>query len=219
MNSLRTAHTYNQISQELSGATSSAFGVLKIDAGTSPGGFSGVPMPRVTVAFGGSNVGSALQAVASVFNFIAAHHELDATMASLKRSYDRRWYDWKLQEKVANRELDQIDKQIAAAQIRIAIAEKELENHQKQIENSVAVEEFLRNKYTNEELYGWMLSQISAVFFQTYKLAFDTPKQAEKAYRYELGLTASNFIQFGYWDSLRKGLLSGEQLWLDLTRL
>jgi len=28
-----------------------------------------------------------------------------------------------------------------------------------------------------------------------------------------------NFIKFGYWDSARKGLLSGEALWLDLKRL
>jgi hypothetical protein len=29
----------------------------------------------------------------------------------------------------------------------------------------------------------------------------------------------SNYIQFGYWDSLRKGLLAGERLYLDLKRL
>ena len=78
---------------------------------------------------------------------------------------------------------------------------------------------YLRNKYTNKELYVWMLSQISAVFFQSYKLAYDMAKRAEKAYRFERGVTSSNFIQFGYWDSLRKGLLSGERLHLDLKRM
>jgi hypothetical protein len=37
--------------------------------------------------------------------------------------------------------------------------------------------------------------------------------------RFELGLTDSNFIQFGYWDSLRKGLLAGEGLYSDLKRM
>jgi hypothetical protein len=32
-------------------------------------------------------------------------------------------------------------------------------------------------------------------------------------------LQSSNYIQFGYWDSLKKGLLSGERLYLDLKRL
>ena len=37
-------------------------------------------------------------------------------------------------------------------------------------------------------------------------------KRAERAYRFELGLEDSSFIQFGYWDSLQKGLLAGERL-------
>ena len=64
-----------------------------------------------------------------------------------------------------------------------------------------------------------MLPQISAIFFQSYNLAYDVAKRAERTYRFERGLTSSNFIQFGYWDSLRKGLLSGERLYFDLKRL
>jgi D-arabinose 1-dehydrogenase-like Zn-dependent alcohol dehydrogenase len=44
-------------------------------------------------------------------------------------------------------------------------------------------------------------------------------KKAEKCYQFETGNTDSNFIQFGYWDSLRKGLLSAEQLSVDHRRL
>ena len=44
-------------------------------------------------------------------------------------------------------------------------------------------------------------------------------KRAERAYRYELGLHDSSFIQFGYWDSLKKGLLAGERLTHDLKRM
>jgi hypothetical protein len=175
--------------------------------------------PVVTTSFGGSNVGSAIQAAATAIGMTASQCTHDATMASIKGGYDRRWDDWKQQEKVTNKELVQIEKQIAAAEIRVAIAENDLENQDKQIENSAAVEDFLRNKYTNEDLYGWMTSQISKVYFQAYKLAYDLAKRAERAYRFERGLTSSNFIQFGYWDSLRKGLLAGEQLTLDLKRM
>ncbi|HSH65921.1 MAG TPA: toxin, partial [Bacteroidia bacterium] len=34
-----------------------------------------------------------------------------------------------------------------------------------------------------------------------------------------LGLSSSNIIQFGYWDSLKKGLLSGDKLLTDLRKL
>jgi Tc toxin complex TcA C-terminal TcB-binding domain len=60
---------------------------------------------------------------------------------------------------------------------------------------------------------------LSGTYFQSYQLAYDVAKRAERAYRYELGLMDSNFIQFGYWDSLKKGLLSGERLDLDLKRM
>ncbi|HET9788469.1 MAG TPA: hypothetical protein VFP47_15135, partial [Pyrinomonadaceae bacterium] len=57
------------------------------------------------------------------------------------------------------------------------------------------------------------------IYFQSYQLAYDVAKRAERAYRYELGLKDSNFIQFGYWDSLKKGLLAGERLAYDLRRM
>src|SRR5262247_336801 len=96
---------------------------------------------------------------------------------------------------------------------------KELKNHQTQIDNAREVEEVLGDKYTNEELYGWMIGQLSTVYFQSYQLAYDLAKRAERAFRVELGLTDSNFIQFGYWDSLKKGLLAGEKLHYDLKRM
>lgn len=72
---------------------------------------------------------------------------------------------------------------------------------------------------TNQELYQWQVGQISGVYFQSYKLAYDLAKRAERCFRFELGLPDSSYINFGYWDSLKKGLLSGEKLQYDLRRL
>ena len=64
-----------------------------------------------------------------------------------------------------------------------------------------------------------MAGQLADTYFQSYKLAFRLCKQVEKCYQYELGIPDSNFIQFGYWDSLHKGLLAGETLNHDLRRM
>jgi Tc toxin complex TcA C-terminal TcB-binding domain len=85
--------------------------------------------------------------------------------------------------------------------------------------NALEVEEFMRDKYTNRELYSWMLGQMSGVYFQAYQMAYETAKRAEKCYGHELGLTDSNFIKFGYWDNLKKGLMAGEKLHHDLKRM
>lgn len=149
----------------------------------------------------------------------AAQHSYQANLSSILGQWLRRADEWKLQRDLTLKELDQTDRQILASQIREQIAEKELVNHDKQIENASTVEDFLRTKYTNQELYSWMKGQISGVFFQSYKMAYDLAKKAEKAFRFELGLEDSNYIQFGYWDSLNKGLLAGEKLFHDLKRV
>ena len=105
------------------------------------------------------------------------------------------------------------------ADLRVELAEKELENHATQLENAKSTDAFMRSKYTNQELYQWQVGQISGVYFQSYRLAYDLAKRAERCFRFELGLQDSSYIQFGYWDSLKKGLLSGEKLQYDLRRL
>ncbi len=133
--------------------------------------------------------------------------------------YGRRKDEWDHQANQATIELKQIDQQMTAAMIRLAVAEQELRNHDQQIDNANEVNEFLRGKYTNVDLYQWQVGQISGVYFQSYRLAYDLAKRAEQCYRFELGLQDSGYISFGYWDSLKKGLLSGEKLQFDLRRL
>lgn len=182
-------------------------------------GVAGWSSPVSILEVGGSLLSAGASAFAKAKEGQAADESYQATLSSIMGEHRRRAQEWAFQVSSTNKEIAQISKQILAAEIRQAIAEKELENHERQIENSEAVEEFLRSKYTNEELYSWMTTQVSQVYFQTYKLATDLAKRAERSYKFELGLTDSNFVQFGYWDSLKKGLLAGEQLSLDLKRM
>jgi len=175
--------------------------------------------PAVDAEFGGHEISGALQFYSRAMSLLAAIHTHQGTMASIIGGYDRRKDDWEHQAELATKELPQIDQQIIAADIRVAIAEHELRNHDLQIENAKADDEFMRNKFTNRELYDWMVAQISAVYFQSYQLAYDIAKRAERAFRYELGDSTATFIDFGYWDSLKKGLLAGEKLHYDLKRM
>ena len=116
-------------------------------------------------------------------------------------------------------EIQQLEKQIEAARIRYGISEKELENQELQIEQAQSVDEYMRSKYTNQQLYDWMLKQLATIYFQSYQLAYDMAKRAEKSFQFELGKSDTSFIQFGYWDSLKKGLLAGEKLVNDIHRM
>jgi hypothetical protein len=83
-----------------------------------------------------------------------------------------------------------------------------------------AVEDFLRTKYTNTELYTWLESQTKNLYQQSYNLAYDLAKRAETAFQFERPQNANTeYIRMGYWTNARDGLLAGEQLFLGLKRL
>ncbi|WP_437710021.1 hypothetical protein WMF45_35610 [Sorangium sp. So ce448] len=145
-----------------------------------------------------------------------------ASIASTLAGYERRAEEWALQERLAAKEMQGLEKQIVAAKIRVVVAEVELRNHDRQTEQAREVLEFLRDrKRTTEELYDWMVAELSTVHYQTYTLAFDMARRAERALRFELGTADSTpaMVRFGAWDSLKQGLLAGERLQHDLRRL
>ena len=180
-------------------------------------GFGGSPHAKISL--GGLELGQAASIAGDVISFMGQIAANDSIMASSKATFDRRWEDWQLQRGLAERELDQIESQIAAAQLRVELAKKELANHNIQIEKEKTVDAYMRSKYTNLDLCRWQIGKISDVYFQSYKLAYDLAKRAERCFRFELGLQDSSYISFGYWDSLKKGLLSGDKLQYDLRRL
>src|SRR6266487_2303668 len=148
LSKMAEAHLTAEIAQGITLGASIISYLPAIDLGAS--GFGGSPIAKFKI--GGLELGQAASLASEVLNFISQIASNDAAMASSKGSFDRRWDDWKLQESLAEKELDQLDRQIAAAEIRVALAE-------------------------------------------------------------------SSYINVGYWDSLKKGLLAGERLQYDLRRL
>ena len=180
-------------------------------------GFGG--SPRVTAKFGGENVGNSSTDFAALFRSLAGILHASASLLETQGNYQRRAEENAFQKELAEMEKIQIQSQIASAQIRVSIAEREQANHELQVENTRSEDEYLRTKYTNQQLFSWMLTQVASVYFQAYQLAYDMAKRAEKSFRSELGLQDSAYIQFGYWDSLKKGLLAGDKLMHDLNRM
>lgn len=176
--------------------------------------------PGASAKEGGDQLGSAAEALAAVIRMEAEILSAAASLSGKMGTYFRRQADWTLQNNLAACEIMQIDRQIAAAKIRAEIAQNELDSHERQMENAQTVLDFMANqKFTNRDLYGWMVSETSSSYFACYQMAFALAKKAERAFRFERGLTDSNFIQFGYWDSLRKGLLAGDRLHLALLQM
>jgi len=103
-------------------------------------------------------------------------------------------------------------------QARIASARQELRTHQQGVTDAQAEDAFLRRRFTNQDLYGWMTGRISGIYWQAYRVALDLAVNAQSAYSYELDRN-DIFVTRGYWDSTRKGLLAGEGLTLALNQM
>jgi hypothetical protein len=177
------------------------------------------PAPPGTLTFGGEHVGPGISAIARYQNILGAKDSYDASHAGKMATYKRRQQDYALQANLAAREIMSIDRQIAAANIRVEVARLEQVHLETEIAQTQLVEQFFRGKYTNPELYGWMHGQIAGLYFQSYQLALEWAKRAERCFRFERGLTSSNYIRSAGWDSLHGGLLAGETLQLQLRQL
>ena len=171
------------------------------------------------VLFGGGNTGDAVSRASDAIGTLAATLGSAGSLISTMGSYRRRAEDWALQVFLAQKELDGQERQIAAAEIRVAVAEADWANQELQIQNSLETRDFMHQKFTNQELYDWMVAQISTLYFKSYQLAVDMARKAERAYAHELGVATPGIIQYGYWDNLKKGLLAGDHLHHDLKRL
>lgn len=185
---------------------------------TGGAGFGGSPVAQVEVPDGIKFSKAAELAVTTLSAMATAADKL-ASLASTMGAYQRRDEEWKFQGDQAELEVSQLAAQIEGAKVRVAIAETEVENHEQQIEQTRAIEDYLKTKYTNAQLFDWMTRQISTVYFQGYQLAFDMAKRAESGMKYELGDDTLSFVQFGYWDGLKKGLLAADRLGNDLRRM
>jgi hypothetical protein len=121
--------------------------------------------------------------------------------------------------KLAEFEKKRLDREIEAADLRLKIAEYHLEQFGKAADDLDAERDYLSSKFSNEALYDWMVDQLANVYFRAFKLAMSMARRAERCYRFELGMLDSNVVGPSTWDSLRRGLLAGQNLAHDLRRL
>jgi receptor-binding and translocation channel-forming TcA subunit of Tc toxin/neuraminidase-like protein/ABC toxin-like protein len=208
------ATIFRIIGQALNTAASAAGAIPDITIGVA--GWAGSP---VTVAMtGGANasrvpagLGVAMSAVGDMMGTLSS-------IAGSMGSYRRRKEDWEFQAGSAKLEAVQIGAQILGAQIRQTIAERELANHETQVEQSKEELDFVRTKQTSVGLYEWLAADIGASYYRAFQLGHAVALQAQRALQDELG-TDERYIGYSYWDGTRNGLQAGERLMGDLLAM
>ena len=145
-------------------------------------GFGGSPMS--TAVYGGENISAALDK-AGMLGLVRAPASTSARrMASTIGGYRARARTTgTCRPRRSPIERTQADKQIVAAQIRVSRSpQRSSTTHDLQIANAQDVDDVHADKFTNQELYDWMVGQLTATYFQSYQLAFDLAQRAERAF-------------------------------------
>ena len=174
----------------------------------------------------GTKLAAVFQAAARILNIVADVAGTNAAVSNTQGSWERRSDEWAHQVDVISIELEQIKQQQLAAERRRAMALRDLNNHQAQIEHSTEVDAFMAGKLTKQDLYLFLQQETAGMYRRLYELAWQTTSEARAALRYErrdLSLLAARSLPPslgpGAWDRLHEGLLAGERLEVALRGL
>jgi len=212
---------YKYISAGLRGGQA-LFKLAKGIASVMPAGHTGGAgvggSPVAAVSLGPKQYAALFESGGDILECLSEEMDHAGEAAGKTAEYERRDEEWEFEKGQADYEAKEIQVQIDKANISLLSANKELAIHQRNIDQNKEIEDFYRSKFSNESLYNWMVGRLSALYFQSYKTAYDMAKSAEKCLQYDIPST-STYITPTHWDSLRKGLLAGEALLLQLDQM
>ena len=223
LNKLEAARDAHEIASGINALGAVLAVIPKVKAHVQPMGCG------ATVEFGGDQLYFNTEALAAVANALGEEYSYTANKNAKFGSYFRREQEWIFQSNLAAGELNQISKQLRAAQIREAIAQNEYKNHQTQMQQAQDIENFLEGtqlpvgnqgqyqKASTVGFYLWTKGALQGLYANAFQLAFTVAKKAEQALQHELG-SSLTYIQSNYLDGT-EGLLAGEKLFYDVKRM
>ncbi|KJK66680.1 hypothetical protein P875_00128007 [Aspergillus parasiticus SU-1] len=181
----------------------------------------------LSTGLGGETLGRIVQTKASRLRTNALAASDNASRAARKSALSRQLQERLFQANTAGRELMRIDKDLEQLQTRIESVDLEVKTQQQEAENVAVEEEWMKRKYTNQQLYTVLDNSVSQILQQTYTLALDMAKVARRALDFEhamrfpdSSITSQPPTTIGgYWENSIDGLTSAKSLILDLKRM
>ena len=180
--------------------------------------FVGFPCEETWLPLG-TKLSDMFKVIAHITNSVADMAAQTGGLNLTQGEWSRRLAEWVHQVEDLDIDIQQIERQILAAERRRDIALRELNIHQRQIEQSREVFDFLRDKFTSHELYLYLQKETAVLHYRMWELARRAAEQAEHAFRFERGDTSRNFLPHEAWDSLQEGLLAGDRLQVALRAM
>lgn len=177
-------------------------------------------------------IGQGLSALASASSSVASALSTQSSYLSQLASYKRREQEWNYQKNLAGFDISLANQQIKIAEDGVRIAGQEREISELNATHAADSLEFLKNKFTNAELYNWMGNVLERSYSYMLNISTAIARTAERQLYFERQEQAGPFILDDYWEmpssgytagasgnQNRRGLTGSARLLVDITRL
>ncbi|MBK9284050.1 MAG: hypothetical protein IPM51_06980 [Sphingobacteriaceae bacterium] len=185
---------------------------------------------------GAESLGSFAAAAAGIAGALGTQSSIfsiQSSIASQMASYERRQEEWQFQSQLAGLDISIANQQIKIADDNVRIVSQEREIAVLNTNHAQDALEFLRNKFTNAELYNWMGNILERAYSYMLNLSTATARTAENQLYFERQEQAGPFILDDYWElpsagftggtsngqPERRGLTGSARLLVDIQRL
>lgn len=169
----------------------------------------------------------------NAMSFWAQELGTKANLNNILASYKRREQEWNYQKNLAGFDISLANQQIKIAEDGVRIAGQEREISELNATHAADSLEFLKNKFTNAELYNWMGNVLERSYSYMLNLSTAIARTAERQLYFERQEQAGPFILDDYWEmptsgytagasgseQNRRGLTGSARLLVDITRL
>ncbi|KAF5649454.1 PA14 domain protein [Fusarium tjaetaba] len=213
MDETKKASNLNLAAGIIESSAAAAFAIPTASVKTQPMGCG------MDITYGGHTIGQILLASASAIKTASLQAQDKAGLAARTSGLMRQLQERRLEANIIGRELVKIDKELAQLQARLVTHEAEVFAHQKEIECAAAEEKWLRNKYSNTQLYASLENMMDVLFNQTYVLAWEMIATARRALDFEYVIRGDCAPRLTPQLGFQGSDLAGHALYLEIKRM
>ncbi|WP_281827029.1 neuraminidase-like domain-containing protein [Jannaschia rubra] len=169
--------------------------------------------------YGGKQAGDSAQSFMVGTRALADLAGAVASSAALEATFTRRTQGWNHHAGQQRDQLKELEKELAASELRTRIAERAVTLHELSITHAEELQSQAENKFSNLAFHDWAAATLQTVHRDAFNCAMSLARMAEAAYRFERSDQTSELLSGNYWDSGRSGLHAGARLTVDLQNL
>ncbi len=192
---MRKAMTLQSVAAGLNVAAAASYAIAAIAHGISAAKM--IDFGAAGFSYVGQGLGSAAGAVSTFAGVSSTHAGIQNALAS----YARREQEWTFQKSMAEQDVIIGAQQIRQAEMHVQVVGQEYEIAQMEADQAKETIDFLKNKFTNVELYDWMSGVLGNVYGYFLQISTGTAQQAANQLAFERQETVPPFIQSDYWDA------------------